>query len=341
MYEHILVPIDNSLHSRAAARAAITIGSRLGSTLVGMNVYAARLHRGRFRQLEAFLPPRFQDASTLQRQRGIHGGLIRDGLRLIADSYLDWFEEECWEREVSCQRKLAEGRNYVEILRELGRNGYGLVALGALGLGAVPESLIGSVCERVLRRSPVDVLVAREGASPQGGRIVVGIDGSVASYHALEQALALGRALDIPVEAVAVYDPDYHRVAFRGITQVLSAEAAQRFRFQEQEQLHNEIIDRGLAQVYGRHLERARAQAIRLGVELETTTLLTGKPFVELLRYVTERPTFALVVGRTGAHRDRYGGGGSVVENLARLAPCNLLAVGAPRDGAVKTHLAT
>lgn len=56
---------------------------------------------------------------------------------------------------------LIEGKNYYEIIKEVQGNQYDLVILGALGLAAVNEQVIGSVCERVVRRVKTDVLVAK------------------------------------------------------------------------------------------------------------------------------------------------------------------------------------
>jgi len=46
---------------------------------------------------------------------------------------------------------------------------------------------------------------------------------------------------------------------FNGIVGVLNEKASKIFRFKEQEQLHEEIIDTGLAKIYQSHLEIARS----------------------------------------------------------------------------------
>ena len=65
--------------------------------------------------------------------------------------------------------------------------------MGALGIGAVKDSLIGSVCERVVRRVQRDVLVIKHLDHPLdcGDSIMVGIDGSPQSFGGLKTALAL------------------------------------------------------------------------------------------------------------------------------------------------------
>ena len=47
---------------------------------------------------------------------------------------------------------------------------------------------------------------------------------------------------------------------------MLSEKASKVFRFEEQNQLHEEIIDTGLAQIYQSHLEVAERMALDAGV---------------------------------------------------------------------------
>lgn len=330
MYKKILTPIDNSDDSRAAIQASATIAQALGSTVVGFHVYAAGLHENRFRQMESGLPEKYQQPEELQHQRTIHETLISEGLRIISESYLDYAEEICREVEVPYERRLAEGRNYVEVLREIEGDGYDLAALGALGLGAGSLSLIGGVCERVLRRSPIDVLVVRK-SLPDNQGVMVAIDGSPGSFKAVDTALLLGKALKQPVEIVSVFDPEFHIVAFRSIADVISEEAGALFRFEEQQKLHEEIIDKGLEKLYRGHLETATRLAKKIGQTVETT-LLTGKPFQRVLEYIDERRPSLLVVGRFGLHRTEYADIGNTSENLTRLAPCSVVVVSGELD---------
>lgn len=325
MYEQILVPVDNSKHSDEAVSVAAGLAERLGSAVVGFHTYAARLHESRFRQMEPGLPERFRASEKLEGSRVVHESLISDGLRIVSESYLDHAEEICRERRVPFERRLAEGTNYVEVLREIGRDGCDLVALGALGLGARRRSLIGSVSERVLRRSPIDVLLVRK-ALPESEGVMVATDGSPESLAAVATALRVGAALGEPVEVVSVFDPQFHVTAFKSIAGVLSEERAQLFAFEQQRTLHREIIDGGLERLYREHLETASRMAKAAGQHVETT-LLTGKPFQRLLDHVEKRRCKLLVVGRFGAHRTEYADLGSTSENLARLARCNVLVV--------------
>ncbi len=325
MYRRILVPIDNSGHSDEATRLAAGWAERMGSTVIGFHVYAARLHEARFRQMEAGLPDRYQAPEQLQRQREVHETLISEGLRIISESYLDHAEQICRDMEVPFERRLAEGQNYVEILREIERDGYDLVSLGALGLGARRRSLIGSVSERVLRRSALDVMLARAGLSESRG-VMVAIDGSPNAFKAVDTAFVLGQAMEQPVEVVSVFDPQFHIAAFRGIANVLSEEGVKLFRLDEQQKLHEEVIDKGLEKLYQGHLETAARMAEAVGQPIQTT-LLKGKPFQKVLEHIGKQRPSLLIVGRYGLHRTEWADMGSTSENLARLARCNVLVV--------------
>lgn len=326
MLKKIYVPVDNSEYSNRAIELAVEIGKRFNATLVGSHVYAARLHDYRFKQMEYTLPEEYLEEAELERQRKIHDSLITLGLKLISDSYLDVMERKCREAGLPFERKIFDGKHYKVLIEDIQGSGYDLVVIGALGMGAVKESLIGSVCERVVRRITTDTLVVKSLApvNGQNGGILVAVDGSPQSFAGLKVGLALGKAFGRPVEAVAVYDPYLHYSVFGGIVKVLSEQAAKVFRFKEQEKLHEEIIDTGLAKIYQSHLEIARKIAEEDGIALKIT-LFDGKAFEKILQYVRKTDPWLLVMGRIGVHSDESESDlGSNAENLLRLAPCHV-----------------
>lgn len=331
MVQSIYVPLDNSTHSLAALDLAIGIARSTGAALTGSHVYAAKLHDRRFRQMEGGLPEPYRKEDKLVEQREIHDDLITRGLQVISDSYLDVFDARCRAAGLAGERVHLEGRNWQRLVEDIGARDCDLVVMGALGLGAVAWTQIGSVTERVARRIRRDLLIVRDAhpreagsGDPDAAAIVVALDGSAQSFGALMTAFELAPVLGRPVQAVAVFDPHFHYVAFDRIARVLSAEAAQVFRFEEQEKLHEEIIDSGLARIYQGHLDVASRLARERGVELKTT-LLAGKAFDQLLRHVRETRPFLLLLGRIGVHSDAEMDLGSATENLLRQAPCNLL----------------
>ncbi|HLE44033.1 MAG TPA: universal stress protein [Methylomirabilota bacterium] len=327
MFRKIYVPVDNSDYSNRAIDLAVEIGRAFGSSLVGCHVYAARLHDYRFKQMEYTLPDEYRDETELERQRKIHDSLIAMGLQLISDSYLDVMARKAEEAHLAFERRLMDGKHYKALIDDVRGGDCDLVIMGALGLGAVKDSQIGSVAERFVRRVPVDTLVVRslEPVEAQQGAIVVGLDGSPQSFQGLELGIALARALGRPLHAVAVYDPYLHYAMFNGIVGVLSEKASKVFRFKEQEQLHEEIIDTGLAKIYQSHLEIGRKLAREEGVDM-AITLLDGKCFEKVLQFCRKEQPWLLILGRVGVHSDEDETDlGSNSENLLRLAPCNVL----------------
>jgi len=320
----ILVAVDASDYANRAVAEAARLAASAGGTLTGIHAYAAKLHDRRFRQMEGGLPARYREERELEHQREVHDSLITRGLGIIGDSYHDAAEGTCAAAAVPYRRLSPEGKNYRRIAEAAASGEFDLVVLGALGLGAVPDSSIGTVCERVTRRSPIDVLVIRDHRRRLGdGPMVVGIDGSPCSFGALKTAIDIGRRLGVAIHAVAAYDPYFHYVAFRRIAGGLSEEAGRVFRFKEQEKLHEEIIDDGLAKIYASHIEVARMVAREDGVEI-VTALLDGKPYQAITRYLAKVGASLLLVGKTGVHADSELDIGGNTENLLRLAPCHV-----------------
>jgi nucleotide-binding universal stress UspA family protein len=331
MYKSIYVPVDNSDHSNRAIERAVGLGRAFESKLAGCHVYAARMHDYRFKQMEYTLPDEYLEETELERQRKIHDSLITMGLQLISDSYLSPMARSCAEAQLPFEPRMMDGKHHVEIVKDIQQGSYDLVVLGALGLGKVRDSQIGSVCERVTRICDRDVWVIKQVAPakgeprPESDTILVGIDGSPQSFGALMAAIDLAAKFDKKVELIAVYDPYLHYAVFNGVVNVLTEKAAKVFRFEEQNQLHEEIIDTGLAQIYQSHLDVGARMALDKGVQVKKT-LLDGKAFQKVLDHARKTEPWLLVVGRTGIHSGPEETGlGSNSENLLRTAPCDIL----------------
>jgi len=325
MYKTIYIPVDNSDHSNMAVDLGVKLAKEFGSKIVGSHVYAAKMHDKRFKQMEAGLPEEYHDEKELDRQRQIHDSLITRGLQIITDSYLDYIDKKCSEANLPLERRALEGRNWKVLAEDINTNGYDLTIMGALGVGAVKDSVIGSNTERVLRRVRTsDMFIIKDLQPMNGGKIVVAVDGSPYSFGGLKTGLALGKALNKPVEAISAFDPYFHYAAFHSISGVLNEEAGKVFRFKEQEKLHEEIIDSGLAKIYQSHLDISREVAQDEGTDIRTT-LLDGKAFEKVLQYVRKEQPWLLILGRIGVHSDDDMDIGSNTENLLRIAPCNIL----------------
>jgi len=326
LYQRILIALDSSDHANAAMEFAIALGELTADAqLTGVHAYAAKLHDMRFRQMEGGLPEQFREEQELERQRDVHDDLITRGLSIITDSYLDQAENNCQQAGIRFNRCSLEGKNYRALTQETNNGKYDLLVMGALGLGAIEGSRLGTVCQRVARRSNIDTLIIKQPKRAlTDGPIVVAVDGSARSYGGLLTALQLGQHWQVPIKVVAVFDPYFHYVAFNRIAGVLSEEAGKVFRFQEQEQLHEEIIDSGLAKIYQGHLDVAGSIASEHDIEIETV-LLDGKPHDAITHYIKDINPTLLVIGKLGIHADEELDIGGNAENLLQDVPCSVL----------------
>ena len=239
------------------------------------------------------------------------GERVRSDVRLGADGRIVGEDEDQADRLAG-----ASGRQY------------DLVLMGAHGIGRQPYSQVGGVVARAARRIEKDMLIVRSDKPLLGGKFMVGVDGSAYSYRTMRVALELARDFDATLYVCSAFDVEYHHAVFNNIKDVLSEKASKVFKFEEQEELHNNIIDKGLLRLSQENIQRAEAIAKEFpDVRLETQILI-GKPFQVILQWVEEIEPSLLIVGRHGAHRIDGTEMGSQVENLMRLAQCNLLVTG-------------
>jgi nucleotide-binding universal stress UspA family protein len=225
-------------------------------------------------------------------------------------------------------RILAEDED--EAAKLVGSSGrrYDLMVIGAHGLGRQPYSQLGGVVARTLRGVEKDTLVVRDEKPLEGGRIMVCVDGSSYAYRGMKMALEIAKAFGAKLFVCSAFDVEYHHVVFHNIKDVLSVQASKVFKFEEQEELHNNIIDKGLLKLCQANIKRAQVMAQQYPeVEMETQILI-GKPFQVIMQWAEEVKPSLLVVARHGAHRIEGTEMGSQAENLVRIAPCNMLLVG-------------
>lgn len=325
-YHSILLALDSSDHANAGMDIAIELaGLTKGAQITGFHAYAAKLHDARFRQMEGGLPEQFREEQELERQRDVHDDLITRGLSIITDAYLDQADKNCRQANIDFARRSLEGKNYRALTQETNSGKYDLLVMGALGLGAVEGSRLGTVCQRVTRRSDIDTLIIKQPKrSLTEGPIVVAVDGSARAYGGLLTALQLAKHWQVPVKVIAVFDPYFHYVAFNRIADVLSEEASKVFRFKEQEKLHEEIIDSGLAKIYQGHLDVAQSIAREHGIEIDPV-LLDGKPHDAINKYTKGVSPSLLVIGKLGIHADDELDIGGNAENLLHDVNCAVL----------------
>jgi nucleotide-binding universal stress UspA family protein len=225
-------------------------------------------------------------------------------------------------------RLLAEEEGSEEKVAGSSGRSYDLLLMGAHGLGRQPYSQVGGVVSRVARSVTKDLLVVRDERPLEGGRWMICVDGSSYCYKAMRTALELAAEFGAELFLCSAFDVEYHHVVFNNIKDVLSVQASKVFKFEEQEELHNNIIDKGLLKLCQANIKRAEVMARERPEVRVTSQILIGKPFQVILQWAEEiRPTM-LVLARHGSHRVDGTDMGSQADNLLRLAPCSVLLVG-------------
>ena len=225
-------------------------------------------------------------------------------------------------------RIIAEDEDSDEKLAGSSGRLYDLLVMGGHGIGQQEFSQLGGVISRVLRRVEKDTLIVRNGEALEGGNWMVCVDGSAYSYKAMRLALEMAKEYGAKLYVCSAFDVEYHHVVFGNIKDVLSVQASKIFKFEEQEELHNNIIDKGLLKLCKANIKRAEVMAEEFPeVEVETQILI-GKPFDCILRWAGEIEPSVLVIARHGSHRIDGTDLGSQSDNLIRLTKASVLLVG-------------
>jgi len=225
-------------------------------------------------------------------------------------------------------RIIAEDEDADEKLSGSTGRAYDVLVMGAHGIGRQEYSQLGGVVSRVLRKVSKDMLIVRNDLPLKGGRWMVCVDGSAYSYRALRTALEMANEFGASLYVCSAFDVEYHHVVFGNIKDVLSVQASKIFKFEEQEELHNNIIDKGLLKLCKANLKRATVMAEEFPDVPVETQILVGKPFDCILRWVEEIKPALLVLSRHGSHRIEGTDLGSQADNLVRLVDTSVLVMG-------------
>ena len=225
-------------------------------------------------------------------------------------------------------RIIAEDEEQDEKLAGSSGRDYDLLAIGAHGIGKQPYSQLGGMVSRVIRQVEKDTLIVRDDRALADGDWIVCVDGSSYSYKAMRHALEMATEFGAKLYVCSAFDVEYHHAVFGNIKDILSVQASKVFKFEEQEELHNNIIDKGLLKLAQANLKRAEVMAQEFpDVEIETQILI-GKPFQCILQWVEEIDPSLLILARHGGHRIEGTDMGSQADNLCRLSPANILLIG-------------
>jgi nucleotide-binding universal stress UspA family protein len=297
----ILIATDGSTSSERAGRIAIDIAKGVGAALEILTVVptAPDYHLSYF-GATAGGPPYTVDDRTRAHHREVVARL----------------KERAGEAGVGAvAAEVLEGDPSDQILFEARSGRVGLVVLGARGVSASHRILLGSVSNAVATRSAAPVLVVRGTtgpAAPNGRpmfeRVFAALDGTPASFRALDVGIAIARVFGAPLDILDVVP----------IPPTPGVPDARR---REAHALH----------VAQELTERARRRATELEVKEVRAEVLRGSAADAILSYIGDRSRTLVVVGSRGLSRPRSLLLGSVSTALLHHAPASVLIAREPR----------
>lgn len=194
MLKHLVCGLDGSIYGAGAERLALDLASRLGSCVRGVHVVDAAYVAGAFVS-DVSGAMGFEPFLRLQAQ-------VEQSLLELAQLLKDRFEAQAEERGVLHRFVLHHG-GVVEKLCEEATTA-DLLILGQRGVNANQHpQFLGSNAARVLRKSPVPVLLVPERAQlPQ--KPLVAFDASPKAVRALHLAGEVASSLGVPLTVVTL-----------------------------------------------------------------------------------------------------------------------------------------
>ena len=144
-YNKILVPIDGSECSKKASKHALWIANMTNADIILLHVADTHITQSGYAHF-------FKE--------DLYDILIDKGKKIIEDFRrdLEIYRSKC-STNVEINIKIKDGEPYDEIVKTIDDDNIDLVVMGASGRGGINRFLIGSVTERVVRKSKVPVLV--------------------------------------------------------------------------------------------------------------------------------------------------------------------------------------
>lgn len=192
-WSRVLVPLDGSELSLWALRRAGTLLQRPGVTATLLRVVEAPERMAS--ELAFRMDPRHREAYR-------HLGVLRDALRA---------------RSIMAEAELRFGDRASEILQETVEGRHDVVVMSTHGRTGIPRLLMGSVAQRVVRASPVPVLLLRPRQTPDGSlspvesqmpaafsRLLVPLDETEWSLEILSSARLLARMMGAKIHLLTV-----------------------------------------------------------------------------------------------------------------------------------------
>lgn len=241
----VLVATDFSPYARHAAERAARVAHEASSPLTLMHV----LSGDALAQLRAWLG---QDSAAELRMREDAGrqlGELADALRAARHVRVDVLE--------------AAGPVIDEILRVADARDAGLVVTGARGEGFLRRLLLGTTSERLMRRTTRPLLVVRQKPHEPYRRVLVPVDFSAWSRHALAVARRVAPSARLVV-MTAFTVPFESKLRFAGVEAATLEHYRQQTRIAATQQVHDLAARAGLKQGHWQPCVREGDASLRI-----------------------------------------------------------------------------
>jgi nucleotide-binding universal stress UspA family protein len=141
----VLVPTDFSEASESALRYGKAMAEAFGASLHVVHVMEDLLAHAWAAEVYVSSMPQLRDEIEKESQQRL-GTLLTDGER----------------KALRAETALLAGNPFLEIIRYAKTHGVDLIVMGTHGRGPIAHMLLGSVAEKVVRKSPCPVLTVRE-----------------------------------------------------------------------------------------------------------------------------------------------------------------------------------
>lgn len=146
MYEDVLIPTDGSEAVEPAIERGIELAERYGATVHGLYV----------------VQPLYTVEDGFAR--------VHDAMESVGREALSALQDRAEAVGVDCVTTVRTGTPHREILDYVADPGVDLVVMGTHGRTGLERYVVGSVAERVVRRSPVPVMTVHpDGGADAGG----------------------------------------------------------------------------------------------------------------------------------------------------------------------------
>ncbi len=195
----------------------------------------------------------------------------------------------------------------IEVNKYASEHGVDLIVLGTHARTGIRRFFLGSVAAEVLRTATRPVLIVGPDQKLSGmayRHIVVGVDFSTPSKEALETAGCLAAKNQTLLSALHVIDsatlPPYYP---------------------------NEFADADQNKARDSFAEALAGMSLPVPVD---KVIVTGTPYLELVKFANEHEADLMVVAATGLGKIDQWLLGSVTERVVRSAPCSVLVYRAP-----------